>query len=605
MQTNAVKVEYRVTFGKYAMKKLIGYTTIFLLFIISGQSSILAQQTEELLRSPILGILQDNQTSVQVKGEMPGNVRIAFHEVNDPHDKFSDWTRLSFANDLSANLILQEIKYNSSYVYRVEFEDGSHTQWFTFAAFPQQSQPGEFSFVFSACVRDKYTPHSVFESISDQSPTFVALLGDQMYADFDGNINTGPATSVLAALRAKYDRNFDEYFQTMSSQTPIVAIWDDHDYGQDNADSTYRYKAEARKVFKESFPIYPFQQEDGGLYYQFTVADVDIFVLDTRWHRSPMQDSDEEGKTMLGEEQLLWLLNGLKQSTAPFKMIFSSVSFNDYGGDTSSGTQGFDSWMGYKFERNRILSFIEENQIQGVLVFSGDQHYPSAHILNWQAPLNSFSQTDTSIVYSLSDLGSAVFDFSASPLHYTRASGHRLIASNQENPFYSFEVFRTEWSNRSLTSVYGFVEVDTKSSAKSVSVKFYELDSDNTRMEELYRITVTSDNVTEVSSQRSETPISYLTTQNYPNPFNGVTLIEYVLPEASEVELIVYDLSGHEIVTLVRGLQVVGRHRVNWDGKSYRGAQVASGIYFYRITAFSNRLSGQSISVTNQMIYLK
>ena len=605
MQTNAVKVEYRVTFGKYAMKKLIGYTTIFLLFIISGQSSILAQQTEELLRSPILGILQDNQTSVQVKGKMPGNVRIAFHEVNDPQDKFSDWTRLSFANDLSANLTLQEIKYNSSYVYRVEFEDGSHTQWFTFATFPQQSQPGEFSFVFSACVRDKYTPHSVFESISDQSPTFVALLGDQMYADFDGNINTGPAASVLAALRAKYDRNFDEYFQTMSSQTPIVAIWDDHDYGQDNADSTYRYKAEARKVFKESFPIYPFQQEDGGLYYQFTVADVDIFVLDTRWHRSPMQDSDGDGKTMLGEEQLLWLLNGLKQSTAPFKMIFSSVSFNDYGGDTSSGTQGFDSWMGYKFERNRILSFIEENQIQGVLVFSGDQHYPSAHILNWQAPLNSFSQTDTSIVYSLSDLGSAVFDFSASPLHYTRASGHRLIASNQGNPFYSFEVFRTEWSNRSLTSVYGFVEVDTKSSAKSVSVKFYELDSDNTRMEELYRITVTSDNVTEVSSQRSETPISYLTTQNYPNPFNGVTLIEYVLPEASEVELIVYDLSGHEVVTLVRGLQVVGRHRVNWNGKSYRGIQVASGIYFYRITAFSNRLPGQSISVTNRMIYLK
>jgi phosphodiesterase/alkaline phosphatase D-like protein len=586
------------------MKESVWHTTTLLLLVISSYSSSSAQPREELSRSPILGIFQDNRTSVQVQGKRPGYVRIDFHEINDPQDKFGDWTRLSFANDLTANLILLEIKHNTSYAYRVEFEDGGHTEWFTFETFPQQSMPGEFSFVFSACLRDKYAPHNVFETISDQSPTFVALLGDQMYADYDGDINVGPPASVLPALRAKYDRNFDEYFQTMSSRTPIVAIWDDHDYGQDNTDSTYRYKAEAKKVFKETFPIYPFHVEDGGLYYQFTVADVDIFVLDTRWYRSPMQASDEQGKTMLGEDQLSWLLDGLKQSTAPFKMIFSSVSFNDYGGDTSSGRQGFDSWMGYKFERSKVLSFIEENQIQGVLVFSGDQHYPSAHILNWKIPLISSSQTDTSIVYSLSDVGSAVFDFSASPLHYTRARGHRLIPENQENPFYSFEVYRTEWSNRSLTSVYAVVEVDTESSTRSVSVKFYELDSENTRVVELYRITVVSDNVTEVSTQRSEPSVSHLTAQNYPNPFKDATLIEYVLPEASDVDLTVYDVFGHEVVTLVRGFQTAGRHSVNWNGTSDGGAHVASGVYFYRLTAFPIKFPDQSHSAAKRMIYM-
>jgi len=426
-----------------------------------------------------------------------------------------------------------------------------------------------------------------------------------MYADFDGDINTGPEASVLAALRAKYDRNFDDYFQTMSSQTPIVAIWDDHDFGQDNTDSTYHYKTETKKVFKESFPTYPFQEEDGGLYYQFTVADVDIFVLDTRWYRSPMQDNDVAGKTMLGEEQLSWLLSGLQQSAAPFKMIFSSVSFNDYGGDTSSGRQGFDSWMGYKFERNKILSFIEENQVQGVLVFSGDQHYPSAHILNWQAPLNAVSQTDTSIVYSMSDLGFAVFDFSASPLHYTRASGHSLVAANQQNPFYSFEVFRKKWSNKALTSVYGFVSVDTESAEKNVTVKFYEMDSSGSSMEELYRLTVKSNTSTEVTREPSEIPASYLTTQIYPNPFNRETLIEYVLPQASEVLLTVYDVSGKEIVTLVRSSQEAGSHSINWNGKNDGGAQVTSGVYFYRITVFSNRSRGESLSVTKKIVYVK
>ncbi|TDI74119.1 MAG: T9SS type A sorting domain-containing protein, partial [Bacteroidetes bacterium] len=590
---------------KDEIKRFFRLATIFVQFAILSSGSILAQSVAELSRSPILGLHQGNQTSIQVKGKTTGTVRAVYHEVNDSQDTFSNWTRLSYANDLTANLALQGIKYNSSYEYQVEFEDGSHTEWFSFTTFPEQSQPGEFSFVFSACVRDKNAPHPVFQSIYDRSPTFVALLGDQMYADYDGDINSGPSASVLTGLRAKYDRNFDEYFQTMSSQTPVVAIWDDHDYGQDNADRTYGYKNETRKVFKETFPDYPFQVDDGGLYYQFAVADVDFFVLDTRWYRSPMQTSDVEGKTMLGEEQLLWLLTGLKESTAPFKMIFSSVSFNDYGGDTSSGRGGFDSWMGYKFERDNILTFIEENQIEGVLVFSGDQHYPSAHILNWETPLNSYSETDTSIVYSLSDMKSAVFDFSASPLHYTRASGHRLQDGNQENPLYSFEVFRKEWSNRALTSVYGLVEVDTKSDVKSVSVKFFELESDDSNMVELYRITVFRDNMTELSNQPSEIPLQYITAQNYPNPFSGATVIEYSLPEASDVELIVYDVLGQEVATLVRGFQDTGLQRVEWDGKSGEGSVVGSGIYFYRITAFSSRRSGKSYGVTKPMIFLK
>ncbi|MCH7679843.1 alkaline phosphatase D family protein [candidate division KSB1 bacterium] len=549
--------------------------------------------------------MQNDQVPILVKGVTNGDVRINYMRATESTISSSEWGNLSSPDDYSISLNLTGIESDAEYKYQVEFGSGEQSEWFNFNSFPAQNEPGKFSFVFSACVRDKYAPHNVFATISELSPTFVALLGDQMYADYDGDINTGPAASVLAALRAKYNRNFDEYFQTMSSQVPVVAIWDDHDYGRDNSDRTYRYKAEAKKVFKETYPIYPFRVEDGGLDYKFTIAGVDIFVLDTRWYRSPMQDGDIEGKTMLGEEQLSWLLNGLKQSMAPFKLVFSSVSLNDYGGDTSSGRTGFDSWMGYKFERNKILSFIEENQIQGVLVFSGDQHYPSAHILNWQAPLNSVSQTDTSIVYSLSDLGSVVFDFSASPLHYTRAAGHRLLSGNQENPFYSFEVFRKEWSNRSLTSVYGFVEVDTKSSEKSVSVKFYELDSETTRMIELYKITVINANVTDVPTQPSAVPEFYLTTQNYPNPFNGPTIIEYRLAETSEVELVIYDLHGREVVTLLHGIRKAGRHRINWDGTGHGGVQVSSGIYFYRITAFSSQLPSQLFSVTKRMIYLK
>ena len=473
---------------------------VILLFLIFCQSILFALGSDGLSRSPIVGIIQDNQVPILVKGTAPGNVRIEYHDINSTVSEFTDWGSLSYGDDLTRNLILSQIDYDTDYTYRVMFADGSSSEWFTFSTFPQQSQPGEFSFVFSACLRDKWVPHNIFDYISTLSPTFVAFLGDNIYADKDGDINIGPPNSVVPALRSKYARNFDEHFQAVSSNIPIVAIWDDHDYGQDNSDSTYRYKEETKKVFKESFPIYPFQVEEEGIYYQFRIADVDIFVLDTRWYRSPLDADDNEDKTMLGEEQLEWLLNQLKQTTAPFKIVFSSVSMNDYGGDTSSGRDGFDSWMGYTFERNKILSFIEKNQIYGVMIFSGDQHYPSAHILNWKRPLNYVSRTDSSIEYSFENLGTAVFDFSASPLSYRKTTGHLLIPANQKNPRFSFEIFRPEWAMPEkveynneiiITSVYGVAEIDTESSPANVSVKFYELNSETSKMVEIYNIKVT------------------------------------------------------------------------------------------------------------------
>ena len=114
--------------------------------------------------------------------------------------------------------------------------------------------------------------------------------------------------TIMEAFRNKYHRTFGKDFQKMSSTVPILAVWDDHDYGKDNSDATYQYKEEAKKAFKENYPSYPYEVEDGGIYYSFSIADVDVFVLDTRWYRSPMENEDGENKTMFGGEQFAWLL---------------------------------------------------------------------------------------------------------------------------------------------------------------------------------------------------------------------------------------------------------------------------------------------------------
>jgi hypothetical protein len=215
-----------------------------------------------------------------------------------------------------------------------------------------------------------------------------------------------------------------------------------------------------------------------------------------------MQNAEGPEKVMLGEAQLKWLLNGLQNSTAKFKIIFSSVPFNDYGGDTSSGRPGsFDSWMGFTYARNQLLSLIREHEIEGVVVFSADQHYPSAHIVNWKAPITPISQTDTSVAYSLTELDHAIFDFSAGPFNYKRATGLPLLPENQENPMISYEVYRPDWAkpeNEHIykpfdvgVSIYGMAEIDTESSPAKISVKFYEMDPETKEMVEMYHIRIT------------------------------------------------------------------------------------------------------------------
>ena len=72
---------------------------------------------------------------------------------------------------------------------------------------------------------------------------------------------------------------------------------------------------------------------------------------------------------------------------------------------------------------------------------------------------------------------------------------------------------------------------------------------------------------------------------NYPNPFNPVTNITYDIPEVSEVKLEIYNVTGQHIRTLVNGAHEPGRYRIVWNATNEFGRPLASGMYFYRISA--------------------
>lgn len=93
-------------------------------------------------------------------------------------------------------------------------------------------------------------------------------------------------------------------------------------------------------------------------------------------------------------------------------------------------------------------------------------------------------------------------------------------------------------------------------------------------------------------------PASFELSQNYPNPFNPTTTIEFALPTRSFVNLVIYNILGQRVKTLVSEELSAGYKRITWNGRDERGSDVALGIYLYRLSA------GQRIE-SRKMLLLK
>jgi hypothetical protein len=94
-------------------------------------------------------------------------------------------------------------------------------------------------------------------------------------------------------------------------------------------------------------------------------------------------------------------------------------------------------------------------------------------------------------------------------------------------------------------------------------------------------------------------PLTYGLDQNFPNPFNAQTQISFSMPKADHVKLVVFNMLGQQVRTLVDESMQAGEHKMIWDGLNAQGTGVASGTYFYRLKI------GDVFEETRQMVLLK
>jgi alkaline phosphatase D len=235
----------------------------------------------------------------------------------------------------------------------------------SFVTAPGPGAAGRLRVAFGSCVgpRGHNAAAAFGEMAARRDFDLLLMLGDNHYGD-----TTDP------------DRLRDYYFmqrtvggfEEVIRHTPTYAIWDDHDYGPNNSDGTAQGKEDSLRVFRQWWanPAYG-EPGNPGCYYRFGRGGVDFFMLDVRYHRTPNRTPDDDAKTMLGKRQLAWLKAGLKDSKAKFKVVGS-------GSEWQTMTQP-DCWSSFLRERQGIFDHITANEIEGVVLLSGDRHFTAGY----------------------------------------------------------------------------------------------------------------------------------------------------------------------------------------------------------------------------------
>lgn len=234
--------------------------------------------------------------------------------------------------------------------------------------------------------------YPIFDTIRAQQPDFFIFLGDTIYSDDvcpsppnEPGANFTATTLAEYRARQRYQRGAAA-LQRLLEAMPVYVTWDDHEVKNNFAGPFESQMPAGRQALREYWPIRTDASDPHRLYRTIRDgADLELFFLDTRQYRSKNADLDGPAKTMLGTQQLKWLLDGLRASTATWKVIVTSVPLSvPKGGGIM--VPGYDGWAGgadgtgFELERQVIVDAIVGEKMKNVVFLGGDIHSVQANV---------------------------------------------------------------------------------------------------------------------------------------------------------------------------------------------------------------------------------
>ena len=315
------------------------------------------------IAGPISGDVRANQVTLWMYAPLNSKCTYSYHaEGASGTDKKTG--NLKAISDQAAKGMGQIFKStvvgllpNTDYHYQVSVDGKSKPDWKgSFKTAPVEGKSTAFRMAITSCMKIG-RPQGSWDLLLAEQPDFHLTVGDTHYAD---------TTNPTVQLKHHVSYRRVKEFANVLRQVPTYAIWDDHDYGPNNSDGTAKGKEFSLAGWKQAWPNPASGTSDTpGAFFKFSRGDVDFFVVDGRYHRSPNELPDDDKKRKLGDAQFEWLLNGLKNSKAKFKIIASGSVLHH---------SKVDGWRIFTFSRHRLFDAIKKHKISGLMYVGGDMH---------------------------------------------------------------------------------------------------------------------------------------------------------------------------------------------------------------------------------------
>ena len=265
--------------------------------------------------------------------------------------------------------------------------------------------PNVYSIGFGSCLtQERSMP--IFNTIKDENYDLFLMIGDNVYGDSE--------REDLLELREAYDKQ-RQNFDNLNLNFPFEAIWDDHDYGLNDAGKEYAYKEDAKELFLDfwNIPMDDVRRSRDGLYFEWIQTidgiTVQMLFLDTRFFRDALLPTDERGApgkerylphtdtslTMLGVDQWNWLEEKMNIQV-DHRIIVSSIQFLAMG-------HGWEAWKTLPHERQKLIDVIDQSSSENVLILSGDRHRAGLYQLTTNSNKNIIEMTSSSLNLSFAN----------------------------------------------------------------------------------------------------------------------------------------------------------------------------------------------------------
>ena len=455
-------------------------------------------------------------------------------------------------------------------------------------------------FAVVSCASYSHGYFNAYDRITERNDvSAVVHLGDYYYEYGDGQYGSTrtyePANEIINLsdyrMRLSHYR-MDASLMRLHQQYPFICIWDDHETannswfgGAENHDSGegdwFNIKAEAIKAYFEWMPLrMPDPAQDTQrIYRKFRYGDLmELHMLDTRLQGREEQgfaNANAPGRTILGQNQFEWLCYNMDTSSAQWQVLGQQVMMAPFDINPLPFGQQYgndDQWDAYETERNNLYDSVFANNIQNMVVLTGDIHTSWANDLptdTYNSSTGAGSAGVEFIVSSVTSPGLAAAQ-TVGPTVLQALNDHMKYIDLAEQGYYILDVNKAR-----IQADWFYVDrIDQVDALENYGTS-WKSDDGSRHLSAVAAASVANSSQVGIpapqnprapatSVQNIDNEFENVLVSIYPNPFNDQITLQYTITKDGPVTMYLYDAMGKQLATEKLGLINKGIHRTNF-----------------------------------------